>query len=165
LSLLSVSLGGGISSRLFRELRDKRGLVYNIETQLITFRDASLFGIYTATSPNSFLETFKTLSEEKKKLLKYGIKREELDLAKKQIINNILMAIESPTQRLFYLIDSYLVYGGVFPWIEKIKKIRKIKIDDVNDTIMDIFNKPFSLAVIGTLDSQIKNFLKGERVL
>lgn len=165
LSLLSVLLGGGISSRLFKELRDKRGLVYNIETQLITFRDASLFGIYTATSPNSFLETFKTLLEEKEKLLKYGIKKEELDLAKRQTINNILMAIESPTQRLFYFIDSYLIYGRIFPWIEKIKKIRNVKIDDVNDTIVDIFNKPFSLAVIGTLDSQMKNFLKGERII
>jgi predicted Zn-dependent peptidase len=165
LSLLSVLLGGGISSRLFKELRDKRGLVYNIETQLITFRDASLFGIYTATSPNSFLETFKTLLEEKEKLLKYGIKKEELDLAKRQTINNILMAIESPTQRLFYFIDSYLIYGRIFPWIEKIKKIRNVKIDDVNDTIVDIFNKPFSLAVIGTLDSQMKNFLKGERMI
>ncbi|MEN3012169.1 MAG: pitrilysin family protein [Dictyoglomus thermophilum] len=162
LALLSVSLGGGISSRLFRELREKKGLVYNVETQLLTFKDASLFGIYTATAPQTVVETFQTLLQERENLLKNGISKEELDLAKRQTINSILMAIESPSQRLFYLLDSYLVYGKIIPWLDKIRKIRKVTVGDVNDTIRDIFNRPFSISVVGPINSQHKDVLKGE---
>lgn len=161
LALLSVSLGGGISSRLFQELREKKGLVYNIETHLLTFKDASLFGIYTATAPNSLYETFKTLLNQREKLLKEGLSKEELDLSKKQTINSILMAIESPSQRLFYLLDSYLVYGRVIPWIEKVRRIRKITLDDINNIIRDVFSRPFAISAIGPINTQHKTILKG----
>lgn len=161
LALLSVSLGGGISSRLFRELREKRGLVYNVETHLLTFKDASLFGIYTATTANSFINTFNTLLEEKERLLKEGLTKEELDLSKRQTINNFLMAIESPSQRLFYFLDSYLTYGRIVPIIEKIEKKRKVTLEDVNKTIQDIFLKPFSISIIGPVESQHKVILEG----
>lgn len=161
LALLSVSLGGGISSRLFQELREKKGLVYNIETHLMNFKDASLFGIYTATAPDSLYETFNTLLDQREKLLKEGLSKEELDLSKKQIINSILMAIESPSQRLFYFLDSYLVYGRIVPWIEKVKKIRKITLDDINKTIHDIFLKPFAISAVGPINSQHKTIFEG----
>ncbi len=162
LALLSVSLGGGISSRLFRELREKRGLVYSVETHILSFKDASLFGVYTATAPQTVVETFKTLAQEKEKLIKEGLSKEELDLAKRQTINSILMAIESPSQRLFYLIDFYITYGKIVPWIDKIKKIRKVTLEDINNTIKDIFNKPFAISVVGPVNSQHKEILKGE---
>ncbi|ACK42426.1 MULTISPECIES: M16 family metallopeptidase [Dictyoglomus] len=162
LALLSVSLGGGISSRLFRELREKRGLVYSVETHILSFKDASLFGIYTATAPQTVVETFKTLAQEKEKLIKEGLSKEELDLAKRQTINSILMAIESPSQRLFYLIDSYITYGKIVPWTDKIKKIRKVTLEDINSTIKDIFSKPFAMSVVGPINSQHKEILKGE---
>jgi len=164
LSLLSMSLGGGLSSRLFKELREKRGLVYNVETHFLSFRDVTLFGIYTATTPKYFKETFHALLEEREKLLKDGINKEELDLAKKQSINGFLMGLESPTQRLFYLLDSFLIYGKTIPWTEKIKNIRKIQLNEIDETIKDIFLKPFSMSLVGPINSDLKEFLeRGER--
>jgi predicted Zn-dependent peptidase len=160
LHLLSLILGGGISSRLFQELREKNGLVYNVETQGINFKDTSLFAIYTATVPKLFQKTLIHLSKEVKKIKKECVKREELDTAKRQSIYSFLMGIESSEFRLFYYLDSLLLYGKIIPFIETIRKIRKVKLEDIKDSIEFIFNKPFSIAVLGPLNSKLKNILE-----
>ncbi|MGB9856699.1 MAG: M16 family metallopeptidase [Dictyoglomaceae bacterium] len=160
LYLLSLILGGGISSRLFQELREKRGLVYNVETQGINFRDTSLFAIYTATTPKFFKKTLFFLVEQIKKLKKEGITKEELDIAKKQSIYNFLMSIESPKYRLFYYLDSILFYGKIIPPIETIRNLRRVSLEEIQETIDYIFNKPFSLTVLGPLDSKMKKTLE-----
>ncbi|MCS7202074.1 MAG: insulinase family protein [Dictyoglomus sp.] len=159
LYLLSLILGGGISSRLFQELREKNGLVYNVETQGISFKDTSLFAIYTATTPRFFEKTLITLVDQIEKIKKEGITKEELDTAKKQSIYNFLMQIENPRFRLFYYFDSLSIYGEIISPYETIRKIRRVSLEDVHNTIEYIFNKPFSLSLVGPVNSKIKKLI------
>ncbi len=165
LYLLSLILGGGISSRLFQELREKEGLVYNIETQGISFKDVSLFAIYTATTLKFFEKTMNTIIKEIKKLKKEGVKKEELDTAKRQSIYNFLMHMESPKFRLFYYFDSLSIYGDIISPYETIRKIRRVTLKDVQDTIEYIFNKSFSLSLVGSVNSKIKKLVEGEELI
>lgn len=160
LYLLSLILGGGISSRLFQELREKKGLVYNVETQGISFKDTSLFAIYTATTPKFFEKTLNTLMEQINKIKKEGITKEELDTAKKQSIYNFLMQIENPKFRLFYYFDSISIYGEIISPYETIRKIRRVKLENIQNTIEDIFNRPFSLSLLGPINSKIKKLVE-----
>lgn len=165
LYLLSLILGGGISSRLFQELREKEGLVYNIETQGISFKDTSLFSIYTATTLRFFEKTIDTIIKQIKKLKKEGIKKEELNTAKRQSIYNFLMHMESPKFRLFYYFDSLSIYGDIISPYETIRKIRRVTLEDVQYTIDYIFNKAFSLSLVGSVNSKIKKLVEGEKLI
>lgn len=165
LYLLSLILGGGISSRLFQELREKEGLVYNIETQGISFKDTSLFSIYTATTSRFFEKTIDTIIKQIKKLKKEGIKKEELNTAKRQSIYNFLMHMESPKFRLFYYFDSLSIYGDIISPYETIRKIRRVTLEDVQYTIDYIFNKAFSLSLVGSVNSKIKKLVEGEKLI
>lgn len=165
LYLLSLALGGGMSSRLFQELREKKGLVYNIETQGIGFRDTTLFTIYTATTPKFFRKTLTSLSEQIEKLKKEGLSKEEIDVAKKQSIYNFLMSLENPKYRLFYYLDSILIYGKIILPIEVIRNLRRINLENINETIEYIFNKPFSLLALGPLDSKLRKILESGEII
>ncbi|PMQ02290.1 MAG: peptidase M16 [Dictyoglomus sp. NZ13-RE01] len=165
LYLLSIILGGGLSSRLFQELREKKGLVYNVESQGINFKDISIFSVYTATSERFLEETLFSLKKELDKIKSNGISKEELDIAKRQSIYNFLMSMESPKYRLYYYLDSILIYDKIIPFIDTIKNIRRVKLIDVLDTVESIFYRPFSLTIVGPVNKRLKNIIERGEIL
>src|SRR5207253_10524294 len=93
-SVLSTALGGGMSSRLFQEIREKRGLVYAIHSFVHAYRDGGLFGIYCGTGEDEAAELMPTLCEEAVRL-EAGLTPTELNRAKAQMKAGLLMSLES----------------------------------------------------------------------
>jgi predicted Zn-dependent peptidase len=110
LSVLDTVLGGGMSSRLFQEVREKRGLAYSVYSFQQGYRDAGLFGIYAGTSPDRVQECVDIISAELDGALD-GVTEAELALAREHLKGNLTLALESTSSRMMRLGRNELVYG------------------------------------------------------
>lgn len=121
-SVLSTLLGGGMSSRLFQEVREKRGLVYSIYSFTGGYHDGGLFGIYAGTGPEEVTELLPIVCEE---LVKVGrdVTEDEVARARAQMKAGTLMALESSMSRCEQLGQQLLVYGRPVPVDEMVQRI------------------------------------------
>src|SRR5690606_35433133 len=109
-SLLSSVLGGGMASRLFQELREKRGLCYSISSFYWPFADTGLFGVQTASSEEDVGELMPVLLDELRKVTD-GVDAAELARSKAQLRAGLLMTPESPSARAGQMARHILYYG------------------------------------------------------
>jgi len=117
LTVLSMLFGGGMSSRLFQELREKRGLVYNVHSFSSAYVDGGLFGIYAGTGSRQLAELVPVICEEIGKLGE-AVSAEEVDRARTQVKAGLLMAQESTGARCEQLAQQIRVYGRPQPLAE-----------------------------------------------
>jgi predicted Zn-dependent peptidase len=110
LSVLDTILGGGMSSRLFQEVREKRGLAYSVYSFQQSYRDAGLFGVYAGTSPDRVQECVDVICGELDAALA-GVTEAEVALAREHIKGNLTLALESTSSRMMRLGRNELVYG------------------------------------------------------
>lgn len=113
LLLLNSILGGGCSSRLFQELREKRGLCYTVYSYVADHADTGLLGIYTATGGEQEAQALETVRNIVSDLAEHGPTQEELDRAREQAQAGLLMGLESVQSRMSHLGASGLLYGRV----------------------------------------------------
>lgn len=111
--LLSSILGGGVSSRLFQEVREKRGLCYTVYSYIADHEDTGLLGLYTALSPETEQEALSTLCRVAADLAEHGPEQEELDRAREQAKSNILMSLESTQARMSHMGIAMLLRNQV----------------------------------------------------
>lgn len=111
--LLSSILGGGVSSRLFQEVREKRGLCYSVYSYIADHEDTGLLGLYTALTPETEREALNTLCRVAAELAEHGPEQEELDRAREQAKANILMSLESTQARMSHMGTAMLLRGEV----------------------------------------------------
>ena len=95
LGILDTALGGGMSSRLFQEIREKRGLVYSVYTTTQLFEDAGVFAAYAGTRPDNVREVLDVMQKEFALAAAKGITQEELDRARELICGNFVFSMES----------------------------------------------------------------------
>jgi predicted Zn-dependent peptidase len=112
-AVLSTAFGGGMSSRLFQEVREKRGLVYAISSFAHSYRDGGLFGIYAGTGEEEAAELLPVLCDEAKKL-DDGFAPAELARAKAQMKAGLLMSLESTSARCEQMAQHMLIHGTPF---------------------------------------------------
>jgi predicted Zn-dependent peptidase len=134
--LLSSVIGGGMSSRLFQEIREKRGLAYSVGAFNCSYSDCGLFGIYAATSDKQVNELHDVILNELD-LAKTNITFEELERSKNQLKAGILMSRESSSARAEELARSLAIYGRVIDFNEIIAKVDNV----TNTDVMDLLNK------------------------
>jgi predicted Zn-dependent peptidase len=113
MQLLSSVLGGGMSSRLFQEVREKRGLCYTVSSFGSTYQDTGIFSIYTATGAATEGEAITTIRGILDDFADHGVTQRELDRAREQTKANVLMGLESTYSRMSYLARCELDDGGV----------------------------------------------------
>lgn len=155
LLVLNNVLGGGLSSRLFQEIREDRGLAYSIYSYHTTYLDTGLLAVYAGTSPNRFDEVVKLIATELVKLKIKGITREELLRAKEQIKGNLLLGMESASNRMSRLGRTEICYGRVITAEEVVKRISEVEFATVNQLCRELFQKEkFTLTAIGPVDEQ-----------
>ena len=146
--LLSSVLGGGMASRLFQEVREKRGLCYSIYSFYWPFRDTGLFGIQTATSEADIRRLVPVVLRETAKVAE-GIDKAELDRAKAQMRAGLLMALESPLARAGQMARHVLVYGRPLALSEIMAAIDDTGATDVAAAAATMLKSPPTLAGIG----------------
>jgi len=130
LTLLSTLLGGGMSSRLFQEVREKRGLVYSIYSFNSAYRDGGTFGIYAGTGEAEVGEVIPVVCDELTKLSQ-SVSQEELDRARAQVKASLLMSRESCSARCEQLAQQILCYDRPLTTAEILEKIAAVTPQDI----------------------------------
>ena len=147
-SILSALLGGGMSSRLFQEVREKRGLAYSIYTFASYYADGGLFGVYAGTAERDVGDLVPVLCDEIAGVAD-TLKPEEVERARAQIRANVLMGLESTMARCEHLGHHMLVFGRPLPVAEVIDKLLAVTVDDIRRTARRILSGRPTVAAIG----------------
>ncbi len=153
--LLSTLLGGGMSSRLFQEIREKRGLVYSIYSFAAPYMDGGLFGIYAGTGESEAAELVPVCLEELQKV-QNSVTAVELARARAQVKAGLLMSLESTGSRCEQLARHLQVFGRVIPVAETVAKIEAVTVADIEAAAARIFRAAPTLAAMGPAD-QVPN--------
>lgn len=146
--VLSTLLGGGMSSRLFQEVREERGLAYAIYSFVSAYHDGGLFGVYAGTGEADVSELLSVVAENFAKL-PGDITDEELDRARAQLKASVLMSQENSLSRCEQLAQNLLVYGRPVPLEEIVQKIEAVDIAGLGRVVGRMHRTQPSLAVIG----------------
>ncbi len=149
-TLLSTLLGGGMSSRLFQEVREKRGLAYSIYSFNSAFLDNGLFGIYAGTGPGEAAGLLDLLWQELQ-ALPGSVSEEELARAKTQLRASLMMSRESTSARCDQLAQHLLVYGRVIEPAEIVGLIAQVDRAAIDRAAGRLLASPATLAVSGPL--------------
>ncbi|NKB48177.1 MAG: insulinase family protein [Alphaproteobacteria bacterium] len=152
MSVMSNLFGGGMSSRLFQEIREERGLVYSIDTFMSAFADTGLFGIYAGTGTEQIGELIPVLCDQITGLAD-SLRDEEVSRARAQLKSSLLMALESTGARCEQIAQHLLIFGRVMPIEEIVAKIEAIDAAQIGALARQIFSKPPVLAAVGPLDN------------
>ncbi len=152
LSVLSTLLGGGMSSRLFQEVREKRGLVYSIYSFSGNFEDGGVFGIYAGTGEKEVAEVIPVVCDELVKVSSH-IDEDELKRARAQLKANTLMALESTSSRCEQAARQLQIFGRPIPIEEVIEKIEAVDAVAVKNAAAKLVSSRPTVAAIGPINS------------
>jgi predicted Zn-dependent peptidase len=155
-SVLSTAFGGGMSSRLFQEIREKRGLVYGIHSFVHGYRDGGLFGIYAGTGEEEVADLAPALCEEAMRL-EDGLTEIELNRAKTQMKAGLLMSLESTSVRCEQLAQHLLIHGMPFDPADIVSRIDAVDDAAIRRVIERWRTAPPTLAALGPL-SRLEDF-------
>ncbi len=147
-SVLSNLLGGGMSSRLFQEIREKRGLVYAIYSFTAFYRDGGLFGIYAGTGDTMVDELVPVLCEEVVEVAE-TVTEEEVARARTQLKAGLLMGLESTSNRCEQLGQHLLMFGRPLPTAEVVEKVDAVDLQAVKRVAKGLVERPLTLAAMG----------------
>jgi len=147
-SVLSTVLGGGMSSRLFQEVREKRGLVYSIYTFSSNYQDSGIFGIYAGTSPYQLSELLPVVHDELDHFSK-TLDVSEINRAKAQLRASLTMSLESTTARCEQLANHLLIYGRLIPLREILDEVEAVTLERVGALAERLFKGPKTMITLG----------------
>jgi len=153
LAVLNVALGGGMSSRLFQEVREKRGLAYSVYSFSSQHADTGLWGVYVGCLPSKADEVLSICAGEVAKIIDGGLTDAELARGKGQVRSGLVLGLEDPSSRMTRLGKSELVYPGLEPVDEVLAAIGAVSHDDVRAVADEILTRPKALAVVGPFDN------------
>ena len=146
--LLSTLLGGGMSSRLFQEVREKRGLVYSVYSFTAPALDGGLFGIYAGTGEREAAELVPVTLEELRRV-QHDVTEAELARARAQVKASLLMSLESTGSRCEQLARQLQVFGRIVPTGETVARINAVTVADVQRAAARQFRATPTLAALG----------------
>ncbi|MBL7142004.1 insulinase family protein [Patescibacteria group bacterium] len=148
--LLSIILGGNMSSRLFTEIRVKRGLAYSVKTGLGTYQDTGNYVIQAGVDKEKVLETIKVILDELKKIKENGATKEELVRAKDYIEGTMRISLEDSASLAGWYGRQVLLTKKVFSPAERLKRIRRVTQAEIQKLAQDLFSRQgLNLALIG----------------
>lgn len=152
LGVLNAALGGGMSSRLFQEVREKRGLAYSVYSYNSQYSDAGLFGVYAGCLPKKVDDVLELCRIELQRACESGITEGELTRGKGQLRGSLVLGMEDTGSRMTRIGKSELVYGELLGIDDILSRIDSVTMDDVREVAADVLGVPPCLAVIGPFD-------------
>jgi len=153
--VLNTILGGGMSSRLFQEIRENRGLAYSVYSYLPTYIDTGLVVVYAGTTESSFQEVIELIVQEFRRLKKEPFKNGELETAKEQLKGNLLLSLESSDNLMTRLAKNEIYFGSYLSVENILKGIDAVEEEAVRRLASDIFDERyFCLTVLGPMDGK-----------
>jgi predicted Zn-dependent peptidase len=152
MSVLNAVLGGGMSSRLFQEIREKRGLVYSTYSFASSYADAGYFGMYAGCTPSKVRQVLDLLGLELDKLAEGGISDDELRKAVGQLCGGIVLALEDTGSRMSRLGRAELVSGEYQDIDETLRLIKSVTAQEVQDLARELAAAPRTVTVVGPFE-------------
>ncbi|MBK5256242.1 MAG: insulinase family protein [Vicinamibacteria bacterium] len=149
--VLGTVLGGGVSSRLFQNVREKRGLVYSISAGLSGFMDTGSLSIYAATSKDRVDTVLSLINDEVKRLVDERVPNDELQRAKDNLKGGLVLSLEGSGSRMGALARNEIYFRRTVSPDETLKSIDAVTTDDVSKLAQKVFSQKLTLAVIGNL--------------
>src|SRR6267154_3038156 len=145
LGVLNAAFGGGMSSRLFQEVREKRGLAYSVYSFSGQHADTGMWGIYVGCLPSKADEVLAICRDEIAKVISGGLDDAELERGKGQLRGSMVLGLEDPSSRMSRLGKSELVYPRLEPVDEIIASINAVTHDDIRAVAAEILTRPKAL--------------------
>jgi predicted Zn-dependent peptidase len=152
LILLNNILGGSMSSRLFQEIREERGLAYSVFSYHSSFQELGSLNLYAGTAPHQIEEVYELCTQILNSLSKTGISSKELNNGKEQLKGNLMLGLESTNSRMSRIGKNELLLKRHFTLDEVISRIDAIKMEDVNRLAQEMFNQKHSFAMVSPLE-------------
>ena len=151
-SILNTILGGNMSSRLFQEIREQRGLAYSVYSFASSYMDSGLFGLYAGVSPENTELTLDLMLKQLERIVAEPVGADELAAAQDFIIGNLLLAAESNDNQMVRLAQNEINFGQYIPVSEVVANIKAVTADDVEMLAGQLFaDRKFSLTLLGPL--------------
>ncbi len=149
-AVYSTVLGSGMSSRLFQEIREKRGLVYSISSYTSSFSDSGIFGVYAGTGQKEIMELIPVLCDQLNISAK-DFSEEELQRARAQFKSSLLMGQESTSRRCRSNASKFLMHNRIIPHEEIIAEIDQVQLEDLEKARLNILKSNITLSSIGPI--------------
>ncbi|WP_213283112.1 M16 family metallopeptidase [Cellulomonas hominis] len=149
LSVLNAALGGGMSSRLFQEIREKRGLAYSTYSFASGHADTGVFGLYAGCAPGKVDQVTDLLVAELERLADSGLTDAELRRSVGQLSGSLVLGLEDSGSRMSRLGKSELVHGELLSTQESLDRVRAVTARDVQELAADLASRPRSVVRVG----------------
>jgi predicted Zn-dependent peptidase len=152
LGVLNNILGGGMSSRLFQEIRERRGLAYSVYSYNSQYAEAGLFGVYAGCAPGKVEEVLDLTRAELAHVAADGLTAEEVARGKGMVKGSFVLGLEDTGSRMSRLAKSELLYGDMLSVDELLAQVDGVTADEVNAVAAELLSKDMTLAVLGPFD-------------
>lgn len=157
LILLNNVLGGSMSSRLFQEIREERGLAYSVYSYHSSFKEAGTFTVYTGTAPEQVGQVFDIVAHVLRDVADHGITEKELKKGKEQLKGSLMLSLESTNSRMSRLGKNELLLGRHLSLDEIIAKIDRVSHESVHAVAQQLFRSKLAMAMVSPLDGFPQN--------
>lgn len=149
LTVLNTALGGGLSSRLFQQIRESRGLAYSVYSSVDTFSDSGALSVYAACLPERFDEVITVTTDVLEAVARDGITEDECRIAKGSLRGGMVLGLEDSASRMHRIGRSELNYGRHRSLSESLDQIDAVTLEEVNAVARTLLNKQYGAAVLG----------------
>ena len=149
LSVLNGALGGGLSSRLFQQIRETRGLAYSVYSTVDTFSDSGALSVYAACLPERFDEVTRVASDVLAEVARDGITEAECRIAKGSLRGGLVLGLEDSGSRMHRIGRSELNFGEHRTIDQTLALIDAVTLDEVNAVAKQLLNRPYGAAILG----------------
>jgi len=146
LVVLDAALGGSMSSRLFQEIREKRGLVYSVGSYTLSYASGGAFTVYGGTGPQHWALVQELVRQEFDKVMAEGLEAEELNRTKRHIAGSVVLALEGMSARMMRMSRNELSHEREIPIEETLGKINAV----TNDSIIELANRILTVDLVST---------------
>jgi predicted Zn-dependent peptidase len=147
--VVNTALGGGMSSRLFQEIREKRGLAYTAYSYHAQYTEAGLFTAYAATTPSKAKDVVELIRGELEDIRDGGLGEEEFERAKGHVRGSTVLSLEDPGGRMSRLGKSEIAHGEILTVNESLRRIQAVTLDDARRVAKRVLSQPMTLAALG----------------
>ncbi|WP_240644320.1 M16 family metallopeptidase [Paenibacillus paeoniae] len=162
--LLNNALGGGMSSRLFQEIREKRGLAYSVYSYHMGYADSGLFTVYAGTAPKQTKDVLDLTLEQINELSVKGLGEDELHRGKEQLKGSLILSLESTSSRMNRIGKNELMLGQHYTLDELLKRIDHVTMEDIQDVTRKLLAVPFAVAMVGSSDKEAAKLRRDQYV-
>ena len=156
MGVLASALGGGMSSRLFQEIREKRGLAYSVYAYAQQFAGSGQIGFYAGCNPTKAIEVIEIIREVLADVAENGMSHEEIERAKGAVRGSLVLSQEDSGSRMSRIGKNEIVYGQVMGFDEILKAISRVNPTDVREIANEFLTKSPTLALVGPFKSEAK---------